>query len=343
MSIPLSSKVIDFAYTHTPKEEKINFGFFGGEPLLEFEKIKEITDIIESHKNYDSQRVELSIVSNGTILTDEICSFINKHDIGYVISCDGRPNVQDLNRRDKNGNSTSAIVEKNIRKAINAFKLVPVNAVYSPLTLKYLPDTVRYFSALGVRQIYLNPDFSAEWSKEDIESLDSVYNQIAKLYTNYYLKKEPHYISLFDGKIAVILRGGYKPIERCRMGKGEFAFTPDGRIYPCERLVGDNNEKHSIGTIDGGIKIEKMLCHTLSGDRINSECLECSIKDYCMNWCGCSNYFSTGYYNRVSPFLCASEKTSLKIAYKIIQILENIIGPTFYEHLGGFPIANSNV
>ena len=46
----------------------------------------------------------------------------------------------------------------------------------------------------------------------------------------------------------MILRGGYRPLERCRMGNGEYAFAASGNIYPCERLIGDGEGKnHRIG------------------------------------------------------------------------------------------------
>ncbi len=125
---------------------------------------------------------------------------------------------------------------------------------------------------------------------------------------------DPHAISLIDGKVAVILRNGYQPLERCRMGRGEFAFTPEGTIYPCERLVGDGNDGHAIGSVDGGIDISRMLCRRAPGESLNRECQSCGLKDYCMNWCGCSNFFASGYYNRVSSFLCGSEKASQESA-----------------------------
>lgn len=343
MSLATAEKIIDFIYTNTPEEEKMDIGFFGGEPLLEFELIREITKIIEQHPAYDTDRIELSIVSNGTIFSDEIAEFIKTHNVGFVISCDGPANIQNLYRRFPTGNSSSELVEKNIRKAINALSLIPVNAVYTPKSIQFLPQTVKYLSALGVRQIYLNPDFSADWKKEDIDKLPKVYDEIAKLYIENYLRNDPHYISLFDSKITVILRGGYEALERCRMGKGEFAFAPNGNIYPCERLIGENEEQHCIGNIYSGLNSTRLLCHINNKGELNNECLKCSLKNYCMNWCGCSNFFSTGYYNRVSAFMCASEKAAILVSQKIYEELDSKIKGVFYDHLGGIPIANSNL
>ena len=62
MSLSVAKKVIDLVYERTPPQENIDIGFFGGEPLLAFETIKSITDIIESHQLFDPGRVKLAIV-----------------------------------------------------------------------------------------------------------------------------------------------------------------------------------------------------------------------------------------------------------------------------------------
>jgi sulfatase maturation enzyme AslB (radical SAM superfamily) len=77
----------------------------------------------------------------------------------------------------------------------------------------------------------------------------------------------------------------------------------------------------------------------MSSAAINEECQECGIKDYCMNWCGCTNYYSTGHYNVVGPFICSSEKASINIALKLIQSMEDY-GLNFSDHLAGTPLMN---
>jgi len=98
--------------------------------------------------------------------------------------------------------------------------VVLVNAVYHPLNLTFLPETIGYFSSLGLRQIYLNPDFSAPWTAQVAGTLPNVYQEIGDLYAEYYLQGDPHFISLIDSKIAVILRGGYKLRRSARWGSG---------------------------------------------------------------------------------------------------------------------------
>jgi uncharacterized protein len=338
MPSDVARSAVDFIFERTSPEDFLDIGFFGGEPLLELESMKTITGMIKSHPKYDACNVSLSLVTNGTIFSDEIAEFVNEHGIQFGISCDGPPAVQDRFRHFSDGRGSSNVVEETISKAVEAFPTVLVNAVYTPSTLSLLPDSVEYFSSLGVRRIFLSPDYSASWTESHIDSLENVYRDIAEKYIEYYHRENPHFISIIDNKIAVILRGGYQPSERCSMGRGELAFAPSGNIYPCERLIGaDDGSVHSIGNIGTGIDPGRMACQSKAGAEVNTECTECGIRDYCMNWCGCSNYFSSGYYNRVDTFLCRSEQAAVKVAFDVFQRLEEEIGGLFMEHVSGKP------
>lgn len=342
LSMPLSvaSRIIDFIFRRTPKEENIHIGFFGGEPLLAFKAIQNITDIIENHSDYDKERVDLSIVTNGTIFSEEITRFINDHDISLGISCDGPPEIHDLSRCYSDGIGSSHIVAHTIAQASATLNNVMVNAVYHPQTLRALPQTVDYLYSLGVRQIHLNPDIKASWSPEYIELLPEVYTAVADYAVKSYTHQKPLFISFIDSKIAVILRGGYHSKERCQMGRAEMSFTPDGSIYPCERLVGDGSESGRIGHIDHGLMPGKMACRTAPKETGKTECDDCGLNPYCMHWCGCSNFFATGYYDRVNPFICASEKAAIEAALHVLNTLGPSYSMRFCDHAGGFPQSN---
>jgi uncharacterized protein len=319
MSISTANKIIDFIFANSPERKKIDIAFFGGEPLLEFDLIKKITNIIQSNKYFDLSRVKLSLVTNGTIFSDSIKEYLIENNIGLCLSCDGPAIIHNAFRHFPDGRGSSEIVEKNIKSALKEFPLAPINAVYSPENLQFLPTVVDYLSSLGARNIYLSPNIFARWTKNEADILPSVYNIIAEKYKYFYMMDMPIYISIIDGKITAILRGGYKPSERCRMGNMEFAFSPTGNIYPCERLMGsDDGNKHCLGNINNE-SIPEIACHKISSSAINSACQSCGLKDYCMNWCGCTNYYLTGRYNIVDPFICASERAAINVAFKIIQ------------------------
>lgn len=319
MPLATAKKIVDFIFNHCPPDEKIDFGFFGGEPLLEFELIQDITGLIKNHPGYSPGFVSFTITTNGTVLNDRIIKFLLDSGTVFCISCDGPPDIQDLNRRSPDGRGSSGTVEENIRRALSFFPLTPVNAVYSPETVGVLPEIVEYLASLGVQRIFLNPDISSPWTQKEAEILPRVFGQLGTMHLDFHLQGKPRYISLIDNKIAVILRGGYQPLEKCRMGDGELAFAPSGNVYPCERLIGsDDGKRHCLGNIDNHVDLKKR-CHHIPTEAVNTECLDCELSGYCMNWCGCTNHAMTGKYNMAPPFICAAEKAAIRVALEVIQ------------------------
>lgn len=341
MPLTRARRIVDFAFARTPPGTAVDFAFFGGEPLLEFDRVREIAAYIERHERYDAGTVQLGLVSNGTLFGDDIAEFVTGHRVAFGISCDGPPAVQDRFRRYRSGRNSSARVEATLRAAVAALPNLMVNAVYRPETVNALPETIDYFSGLGVRQIYLSPDFSAPWTAADGARLAAIYRRVGERYMAFYRAADPHFISLIDSKIAVMLRGGYRPHERCSMGHGELAFTPDGAIYPCERLVGNGGGEHRIGHVDTGVEAQRMQCHRAGAEAAATPCAACGLQPYCMNWCGCSNYFSSGHYDHASAFLCASERAAIRCASEVFQTLEAELGDVFFDHASGSPLMNS--
>lgn len=330
-------KIVDFAYRNTPADEKIDIGFFGGEPLLEFERIGKLVDMLEEHPDFSPERVEMTIVSNGTLFSEKIARFLRVHNIAYGVSCDGPPPLHDSSRCFADGRRSGRLVEETLRRAVAELPETMVNAVYRPPTFHLLPRVVEYFSELGLRHIYLSPDFSARWTQDDAAILADLFTEIGTFHERAFTRGDRHFISLIDAKIAVILRGGYGPNERCRMGKGEYAFSAGGFIYPCERLIGEGGGGgHSIGHIDTGIAPDRLACHPAAREIAPLACTACGIKEYCMNWCGCSNYMSSGSYRRPGAFVCASERAAIQAAFAVIQSLDaQNFSPALFSHVTG--------
>ncbi len=328
MPLQKAIEVVDFIFRNNPPEEKLCVNFSGGEPMLEFDLVKKITEIIEQHPYYDPLKVEISITTNGTVFSSETEKFLLAHNMQFCISCDGPPHVHDMFRSFPNQEGSSPIVERTLTRANEAFANISVHAVYHPKTVQYLPLVVEYFSSMGIRKIHLSSDLSAPWTRKDADLLSHVYPRIADWYIEFALKRKPLYISIIDGKMAAFAKGGYRSGEKCRLGETGLAFAPSGNIYPCERLIGsDSGQDHCIGNIDGGIQVERISHRKKPQFSTDTDCIFCELKDYCMNWCSCSNYFSSGYYNRVGPFLCASEKTAIKTAFDVRRTLAEIAHP----------------
>ena len=337
MPLETAAKIVDFMYRVTPKDESIDIGFFGGEPLLRLGLILEIVELVKCHEKYASHNVLFSVVSNGTIFNEVVARELARHAIRLCVSCDGYPEIQDASRRFPDGRGSSGEVRASILQALEYFPFMPVNAVYRPETLAALPSVVGYFAGIGVRNIYLNPDITAKWSEADALKLPEIYNQVGEHYLASYRAGKPLHISLIDSKIVVMLRGGYKPEERCRMGKAEFAFSPSGHVYPCERLMGGGDGGvHCLGNINDGAALHGR-CGYDPGNSGQELCKSCSLSPYCMSWCGCTNYFASGDYHLPGAFLCASERAAIGTAYNVFETLGRE-GFTFSDHLEGSPL-----
>lgn len=337
------TKAIDFIFRKADSKERLDFGFFGGEPLLNWALLQEAVDLIEEKSENCSNDVRISLVTNGTLLNREILNYLKEHNIILQISCDGIPYVQDMFRKYADGSLSSSIVERNLIAAIETLPAVLVNMVYGPETYSYLTESLDYFNSLGLKQIVLNPDYSAPWNAYDIKGLKLIYKKIGAIYLKNYESDNPIFISLIDEKIAVILRGGYNTSEHCHMGYKEFAFSPDCLIFPCERLVGNGEDsEHCIGHLDQPEKLNRSHCPEIGKTCKSVECQLCGISDFCMNWCGCSNFLATGSYHHPSPFICASERLAIETAFEVLNSVEEENQLIFMNHYAGLPMVNSS-
>lgn len=334
MSMETAKKCVDFSLNMATINDPVEFGFFGGEPLLKFDLIRQIVAYIrEKGRSHD---ISMQITTNGTLITPEILSFVKKERIGLCFSIDGPEHLHDKERRYRNGKSSFNRTVNNLKRAVDTLDKLQVNAVYSPDTVSSLPETVDFFVNLGIPLIHLNPNISADWQGVDFFTLKNSYESVANLYINYYRHRREIAVNQLDSKIIVFLKGGYDASDRCGMGKTEWGFAPSGNIYPCERFIGEDDAGElCIGNVYSGLRYSRRCAVIKECGNQNPECTCCSLQKYCMNWCGCTNYSMTGKTNLANSFLCASEKASMGAAKLALSSLKdnNLFINHFYRYL----------
>jgi len=322
MRLETAKEIVDFAISITPITDTIDFSFFGGEPFLAFILIKEIIIYIE-RKNIQNP-ITYNITTNGTIISDEIIDYIIEKSIKLSISIDGSASIHDENRVDIHGNGTLEVILKNIKKISNKLAFFQVNAVYGTNTVEELDKTFDFFIENGIKNIHLNPNITEKWELSSFSKITVAYERIAKRYIELYKNNEEIALNLIDNKLILFLKGGYEEQDKCSMGKSEFGFAPSGNVYPCERLIGDDtDEEMCMGNIHTGINPLKRCSIAQKRGNTNKECITCPVQQYCMNWCGCTNYNMTGYSNRVSAMLCHSERVAISVAKEVFNALKN--------------------
>ncbi len=329
MELTTAKKIVDFAFLITPENEPIDFGFFGGEPLLQYQLIEKIITYIND-KNSSHPRT-FHMTTNGTLLNDEIIEFLRKYEIKLNVSIDGPEHIHDKYRKDKHNQGTLKKVLKNIKQLSKELH-IQVNAVYTPDTVTQLQDIVQFLIQNNLYNIHLNPDITASWEEKDLIAISKSYKEVADIYIDIFTNNKKVAINLLDNKLILFFKGGYDASDRCGMGKTEFGFAPSGNLYPCERLIGDDTDKKMIiGNIHNGINLLQRCTLGKSFENANDECKECPVQDYCMNWCGCTNYRMTGYPDKMGAMMCHSERHAIDCAKYVFQTLQE--NPAFVEHM----------
>jgi uncharacterized protein len=210
---------------------------------------------------------------------------------------------------------------------------VQVNAVYGPETLDALAETFQFFVDLGIRSIHLNPDIRAKWSQADIDRLPGAYKGVAESYVRAFETGQEVSLNMIDGKIIVFIKGGYEARDRCGMGESEWAVAPSGNIYPCERFVGeDSDQRLTLGSVFSGWDMQRRCLLCREKLTTSATCRRCSYRPYCMNWCGCTNYFLTGVAGLPGPLICASERAAIEASEHVFTTLGDTENELFLNH-----------
>jgi uncharacterized protein len=336
MSIGTAEKIVDMVMAAPQSGKKAEFSFFGGEPLLRFDLIKDVVSYIRKKEHETGVSTVLSLTSNGTLLTEPMLAFFKAENITLCISIDGPAETHNRNRLYKHDHSqgTFATVFKKLQLALDKLDTLQVNAVYGPETLAVLQQTVAFFTELRVPFIHLNPNIRAAWTAEDLAKLPQVCMSIAEHYIQCYQRGQEITVNMIDSKLVLFLKKGYAPEDRCGMGKTEWGFAPSGNIYPCERFIGEDDDLSlCLGNINTGFDAARRCeMFTRKGNR-NEECATCSLNKYCMNWCGCTNYHLTGDTELAGPMLCALERASIHAAEHVFISLSQLNNELFIDHL----------
>jgi uncharacterized protein len=334
MSLETARKCVDFSFAMTEPEQRIDFGFFGGEPLLCFELMQAVTAYIRQQERGNGHAVALSVTTNGTRLTERMLDFLQQERVTVCVSIDGPARIHDQNRVYRDGRGSFADVQRNLQAALERLGKVQVNAVYGPETAVLLPETVSFLLAQRVPIVHLNPDIGATWTEDAVAALPAAYAGVADQYVESYQRGQEVAINLLDSKMLLFLKGGYSAADRCAMGEREWGFAPSGNIYPCERLIGEDEALDlCLGSVHTGLdRARQRRLIACRGNR-NPECVDCVLQKYCMNWCGCTNYHMTGHTDHAGPAMCASEKAAIQAARQAFVALHEQDNELFVDHL----------
>jgi len=205
-----------------------------------------------------------------------------------------------------------------------------VVAVIDPANAAHLGESFEYLAGLGVRQILFSPNYTGPWTDAACETFEHALHDMGQRYIARFRAGQDVRLDPINGKVVTHLAQGYKEKNLCQFGQKELAISPSGKIYPCDRLVGeDNNPEVCIGDLDHGLDLAHRDAMVQAKNTPDPECNGCELRPRCMHWCGCANYETTGNVAQVSPIICWFERCFIAEADRVANTLYSEQNPVF--------------
>jgi len=333
MSWRTAKHAVDFAVDYTVQRlppHRIQLGFFGGEPILEWEMIPRATEYLERRADEHDIALKKTLTTNATLLGRERADYLAGHDFYVGLSIDGNKRMHDRTRRFRNGHSSHARCSRALDFYRGPEARAEVIITVDPDNVEFLGESVRWLSDQDVCSISLNPNFYTKWPETSRAMWRQGYEEAADVYVENFRRPRYFRVNFIDGKIKTRLEQGYRKCDRCSFGETEIAVAPSGNIYPCERLVAeDESEEMRIGNVFDGFDEEKRLELLKKRGGSNPECGECVLRERCMHWCGCINYATTGAIDKVHEVVCFHEQLTIEVADRVAATLYDESNPYF--------------
>lgn len=316
MPLTVAARAIARATASIQRGGTLDAGFFGGEPLLETERIEQMVAMTHRHVAGTGINVRFSLTTNGTVTTPSAWSLMLRPEMALAVSCDGVPEVHDRHRRFPDHGGSAALVYATIRGLVAADKPFSVVMTVRPDTVGRFAEGARYLESAGVRRIEPVLDLWADWPEPAMQQLERAVADLAALWRD----GLPGFsISWFDEKAALL--GGLPVLgeRHCGFGCGQVAVAPSGRLYPCERLIGADAPDNP-NRLPGRIEEEPdFLRFTPAPGRAAEFCERCAIRDLCNTTCRCSNLIRSGYADRPDRLLCKLNRWCVRETGRMLE------------------------
>jgi len=321
MSFEVGKKALDFLIANSGNRVNLEVDFFGGEPLMNFQVVKDLVAYGRSKEAEHNKKFRFTLTTNGMLLNEDVMEFANREMDNVVLSVDGRKEVHDFMRPTRNGKgSYDLIIDKfktmaEMRNQTNYY----VRGTFTHHNLDFSKD-VLHLADMGFKQISMEPvvapdDQPYAIKEEDLPMLFAEYDALAKAMIE--REKDGKGFNFFH--FMIDLTGGpclYKRLSGCGSGTEYLAVTPWGDLYPCHQFVG--MEQFKLGNVDIGIEKTELvdefkLCNVYAKDK----CKDCFARFYCSGGCAANSYNFHGNLLDAYDIGCELERKRVECAIMI--------------------------
>ena len=326
MSFEVGKRALDFLIENSGTRHNLEVDFFGGEPLMNWDVVKELVSYARVQEKIHNKNFRFTLTTNGVLVDDDVIDFCNKEMSNVVLSLDGRPEVHDRLRVDYMGRGSYDLIVPKFQEFVKkrGGKNYYMRGTFTHNNIDFTNDIFHMadlgFTELSMEPVVCSPEDASALTEEDLPVLFDQYEILAKEMIKRKKEGRPftfyHYmLDLTHGPCI------YKRISGCGSGTEYMAVTPTGDLYPCHQFVGDN--KYLLGNIWDGVTNKEVqnefkLCNAYA----RPECNDCWAKLYCSGGCAANSYHASGKITGIYEYGCELFKKRIECAV-MIQVDEN--------------------
>ncbi len=308
MSFEVGKQALDFLVAHSGTRKNLEVDFFGGEPLMNFDVVKQLVAYARTLEPKFHKTFRFTLTTNGVLIDDDVIDFCNREMSNVVLSLDGRKEIHDRYRVDYAGNGSWEKIVPKFQKLVAARggKNYYMRGTFTHANPDFLKD-IQTMLDLGFTELSMEPVVCAEDSPDRLTETDlpivcEQYEQLAELMIRRRREGRPftfyHYMIDLTGGPCI-----YKRISGCGSGTEYMAVTPWGDLYPCHQFVGE--ERFKLGDIWTGVT-NTAVQNEFAGCNVyaHPECGDCWARLYCSGGCAANAYHATGSVTGVYRYGC---------------------------------------
>ena len=326
MSFEVGKQALDFLVAHSGARRNLEVDFFGGEPLMNWQVVKDLVAYARSLESIHNKNFRFTLTTNGVLLDDEVIDFCNREMHNVVLSLDGRKEVHDRFRKDYAGNGSYDAIVPKFQHFVErrGDKSYYIRGTFTHHNTDFVNDILHMadlgFTELSMEPVVCSPEDPCALTQEDLPILFQQYETLAREMLRRQREGRPftfyHYI--LDLKHGPCI---YKRISGCGSGTEYMAVTPWGELFPCHQFVGD--PKYSLGNIWDGvtntaIQDEFRSCNAYA----RPECADCWARLYCSGGCAANSYHASGSIRGIYPYGCELFKKRMECAI-MLQVAQS--------------------
>lgn len=321
MSFEVGKAALDFLIANSGNRRNLEVDFFGGEPLMNWQVVKDLVAYGRKQEQKHDKRFRFTLTTNGVLLDDEVMEFSNREMANVVLSIDGRKEVHDRMRPFRKGAGSYDLVVPKFRRFAESRgqDKYYVRGTFTHYNPDFAAD-VLHLADLGFKQISVEPVVAEEKEdyairREDLPQLFAEYDKLAAEMVR--RKKSGKEFNFFH--FMIDLEGGpcvAKRLSGCGSGTEYLAVTPWGDLYPCHQFVG--NEKFLLGNVYEGITKQE-ICDEFKCCNVYAKesCRDCFARFYCSGGCAANAYNFTGDIRGTYDIGCELQKKRIECAIMI--------------------------